>query len=455
MALPEGRKRHELLKRWYVRVILRWLGPGDHPIRDRFLEDADRILGHFPASLDADLEPIDRIRSWLYRRGDRAGLDALRELDRTVKLGVDPVRTVDWDAGTLLVTVTGTLLAGERPYPLRSVDGRLGIDLSKAGLPDLPPDDVTGIDDRLGAALVDLGVRGRKSGVEWPMPDRAPLVADDELRLTFRVAARIALRDGRLAAWLRSDPTAGDEIFDARLHLTGLGYERIDPVRADGLVERPALIDGLPAVPYQTNDGRLALDLSRLGEGRRLLRLARVDPAASRVEQGEDGQLQLRLGLTGLHTAGDSTVDGALSYESSAPATLTADATRERAEVRFRPDAGDSFSLLARFQDRWSPTGSALSLTGDAPAIAALPAPARTSRGRARGAGRPEHGHSEHQDPRHGHPAHRKRHRRVELGPARGHGRRHRRPSGRLSRGGLDRAVDPRPRIGPRDSGLR
>ncbi len=375
MALPEGRKRHELLKRWYVRVILRWLGPGDHPIRDRYLDDAERILSHFPISLDADLEPIDRIRSWLFRRGDRAGLDALRELDRTVKLGVDPVRTVDWDAGTLLVDVTGTVLAGDRPYPLRSADGRLGIDLSLAGLPDLPPDDVTAIDDRLGEARVDLGLRGRKSGVEWPMPDRAPLVVDEDLRLTFRVAARIALRDGRLPAWLRSDPAAGDEIFDARLHLTGLGYERIDPVRADALVERPALIDGLPAVPYQTNDGRLAFDLTRLGEGRRLLRLARVDPEASSATRPDDGPVELRLAVTGLHTAGESTLDGVLAYESSSPATLTADATRERAELRFRPAAGDTVSLVARFQDRWSPTGAEVTSTEAGPTIAGLAEP--------------------------------------------------------------------------------
>lgn len=368
-ALPDGPKRRALLKRWYVRVILRWLGPGDHPVRDRYLADADRLLRHFPESTDADLEPIDRVRSWLYRRGDRAGLDALRERDRTVKLGLDPVREVGWDRGTLRVTISGRLQAGEDPYPIaEGTDGPV-IDLTGVGLPDLPPESATRLGD-LAATLVDLGLRGRRSGVEWPMPGGTPLRLDADRRLSFTLAARIELGPGGgpLRGWL--DGGEGDEIFDARLHLTGLGYERIDPVRTEGLAERPALIAGLPVVPYRTNDGRLALDLTRLGEARRLLPLTRVDPTSSRVEPD-----RVRLALTGLHTDGDSELTGTIGYESSAPAELVAEPDRP-AELRFRPEPGDGFAVLARFQDRWAPLRAELDLAASPPAVRPLPEPA-------------------------------------------------------------------------------
>lgn len=368
-ALADGPKRRALLKRWYVRVILRWLGPGDHPIRDRYLSDADRLLRHFPETMDADLEPIDRVRSWLYRRGDRAGLDALRERDRTVKLGLDPVREVTWQRGALRVVITGRLQAGDDPYPVAvGADGPV-IDLTGAGLPDLPPESVTRLGD-LAATVVDLGLRGRASGVEWPMPGGVPLRLDAERRLTFTVDARIDLGPGGgpLRGWL--DGGEGDEIFDARLHLTGLGYERIDPVRAEGLAERPALIAGLPAVPYRTNDGRLAVDLTRLGEARRILPLTTVDPAASRVRPD-----QVRLGLTGLHTYGDTELTGTVGYESSAPAELVAEPDRP-AELRFRPESGDTFALHARFQDRQTPLRAELDLAAEPPVVRPLPEPA-------------------------------------------------------------------------------
>ncbi|GAB3757822.1 glycosyltransferase family 2 protein [Microlunatus parietis] len=382
-ALPDGPKRRALLKRWYVRVILRWLGPGDHPIRDRFLSEADRLLRHFPVGMDADLEPIDRVRSWLYRRGDRAGLDALRERDRTVKLGLDPVREVAWDRGVLRVMIKGRLQAGDEPYPVaEGTDGPI-IDLAGAGLPDLPPESATRLGD-LAATVVDLGLRGRNSGVEWPMPGGTPLRLDAERRLTFTVAARIELGPGGspLRGWL--DGGEGDEIFDARLHLTGLGYERIDPVRADPLrqaqdgastgsghgFEVPALIAGLPAVPYRTNDGRLAVDLTRLGEARRILPLTRIDPAASRVRPD-----RVRLGLTGLHTYGDTELTGTVGYESSAPAALVAEPDRP-AELRFRPEPGDTFAVHARFQDRQTPLRAELDLAAEPPVVRPLPEPA-------------------------------------------------------------------------------
>ncbi|MFC7622004.1 glycosyltransferase family 2 protein [Microlunatus sp. GCM10028923] len=368
-ALPDGPKRRALLKRWYVRVILRWLGPGDHPVRERFLSDADRLLRHFPAAMDDDLDPIDRVRSWLYRRGDRAGLDALRERDRTVKLGLDPVREVDWDRGELRVTISGRLQAGDDPYPVAAgADGPV-LDLTGVGLPDLPPESATRLGD-LAATLVDLGLRGRGSGVEWPMPGGTPLRLDADHRLTFTVAARIDLGPGGspLRGWL--DGGEGDEIFDARLHLTGLGYERIDPVRAEGLTERPALIAGLPVVPYRTNDGRLALDLTRLGEARRILPLTRVDPAASRI-----GPDRVRLSLTGLHTSGNSELTGTIAYESSSAAELVADQDRP-AELRFRPEPGDTFAVLGQFQDRWAPLRAELDLAAAPPAVRQLPEPA-------------------------------------------------------------------------------
>jgi hypothetical protein len=131
---------------------------------------SDVFARHVPAELDARLPVLKRLRAQALRQGDRPRFDAVQEWRSELgfDLGTDAVSLAD---GQLRLAVTGRCRRG-------AVGGAVALDRPSTGPATLPGDEkISGSDaDRalLDADLgtVELTIRHRNSGVEWPIPDQ-------------------------------------------------------------------------------------------------------------------------------------------------------------------------------------------------------------------------------------------------------------------------------------------
>lgn len=258
IALPPGRRRDEMLKRSYVRVVLFRLAAGDSALRQLLRREADTILTLFPPSLDTMLEPVDRARSALLRAKAWAAFDALRDLlDRfTLRM---PSASAEWVDGELVVSAAGFVeVRGGAPYPLARRDGRWHLDLQGVTTAQPLPAAATDVEDSLARAWVELSVYGRESGVEWPVPCTGTVeIRDGDVpTLAFSVRGRIDPAVAAMGAPLEAGP------WDVMVQFGALGHEVRRRVPVLGMVSTETFAEGRRARAYAAGPGNLAVQVS-------------------------------------------------------------------------------------------------------------------------------------------------------------------------------------------------
>jgi hypothetical protein len=262
-ALPPGGRRDELLKRPYVRVVLARLS-ADNGFRSRFRSDAAEIASHFPPSLDPLLEPVDRLRSALFRRQDWATLNRLSPFYVGFTLRMRDT-TARWEEGGLRVRTEGTMVLGDgTPYPVERSAGGIRLRLP-VGIPERQDAAVVDLDEALTRAYVDLSVHAAGSGVEWPVPSTFSFEVVGEgadCTLEFRVEGLLDPRTGAMGRELDAD------LWDVMVQFSAFGHEVRRRVPTAGLPDQPAVFAGRPAVARSVAPGNLAVDLTSAAEDR-------------------------------------------------------------------------------------------------------------------------------------------------------------------------------------------
>jgi glycosyltransferase involved in cell wall biosynthesis len=243
--------RDVLLRRWYGRVILDRLPAAPAHMRARIHADADRLLAYFPARLDAGLSHRHRLYSALFRARDVEGIARLADSERElhVAAAVDMVR---WEGRTLMVQAHGSLRLGEgESFPLRLVD-KIPTRVLPAGVE--VDGAVLDLADDARSAHVELSVRGRRSGVEWPVPGEGRVVCTDGVDVT--VGGEVSAGTGAYGAPLP------DDLWDIRVRVDAFGYHRQLRAPAPDGQDRPLPGKRLGVVKA-TAENTLALDLRR------------------------------------------------------------------------------------------------------------------------------------------------------------------------------------------------
>lgn len=262
-ALLPGPRRDELLKRPYVRVVLVRMS-SDNGFRSRFRTDAAEIASHFPPSLDRLLEPVDRLRSALFRRQDWATLNRLSPFYVGFTLRMRDT-TARWEEAGLRIRTTGAMVLGDgTAYPVERRDGGIRLRLP-VGIPERQDEAVVDLDDALTRAYVDLSVHARSSGVEWPVPATFAFEVVGEgadCTLEFRVEGVLDPRTGAMGREL------DDDLWDVMVQFSALGHEVRRRVPASDMPDQPAVFAARAAVASSVAPGNLALDLTPAAESR-------------------------------------------------------------------------------------------------------------------------------------------------------------------------------------------
>jgi glycosyltransferase involved in cell wall biosynthesis len=283
-------KKDALILFWYsTRMLQKLWGYWFEDWEDAYRDEAIRVIGELaakrvPAQLDHRLEPLERRRADLLRRGDHATIIALAEVDHRVRLRVD-ASSVAWTDAGLRVHLSGTLVdRHDEPLRLDSVDGGLFWRNDPDRAYDLRPS--------LDRATVDLFVRQHKVGTEWyalqPAPMTATATADG---VVVEVSASFVL-----------DPTSlvfGDALDDGPwsiyVHARGLGYSSRRRLSDDA--SAGAILDGLPVVVSPNHKGQTILSV---GTTPRLFRVA----VGSASVSGTGAQARIEVELPGVHVRG-------------------------------------------------------------------------------------------------------------------------------------------------------
>lgn len=241
-----------------------------------------RVLAtHAPPALDERLGVMRRVRVQALRAGDTEHFNALQaarlELDIEVR-----AEAATWAAGALLVHATATLRSTGRTR-VRSAGSDqtwqldLGADLN-ARVDALSGDRARLLGER-DLGRVELTVRHRESGVEWPVPcivsRRDQPGPDGELVPGLRVEGRVDPTNGTFGQRL------DDGIWDVLARAEFLGEGATGAVRFAG---RPPggspRLDLRTARAYVTKGGKLALQLTPAPTGATLDKGARVTGAS-------------------------------------------------------------------------------------------------------------------------------------------------------------------------------
>ncbi|MGN6610886.1 MAG: glycosyltransferase [Angustibacter sp.] len=238
------------------------------------------VVEHLPPRLDAQLPALKRLRVQALRDGDRTRFDRLQKV-RTGFTFPPRATSVHWDGDRLVVEAAAELLgAGDGPLRLARQGEHLLLPL---------PGDLAATDDdrRLlaeEAGTLELTIRDRATGLEWPLPcEQQVEVADTAgAGATTAVTCRAEI-DVRSAVF--GEPL-GPGTWDilARVQFLGENVLRRLPLGDARLPETgPAELAGLSV--RVTGGGNLSLTLSPDAAGR---------PTASEVGWDAD-RLRVRL----------------------------------------------------------------------------------------------------------------------------------------------------------------
>jgi len=311
---------------------------------------ADELL---PASLDAGLSPPQRVRATLLRAGRLDDLLAYVEHQARIKARVR-LTGLSWTAdGELELALEGSLRDGDGPVTYVRSDAELRLtEPSYAGGAPVGVRVDTGTSP-LRSGSLQLVLRRRADSEEWPVPVRSTQAQDESGALvsaSYRGTGRFdprTLGGGRLL-------TPGVWDLYAKVGQTGWSKEaRLGSLRADDVVARPAVLDGLAFVPYWTETyDNLSLDV-RAG-ATAFVRAARPSVSV------DDGRLDVRLDFVG-----EPPAELRLVFD-GATVPLTASGSSLRGALPDGPDGRFPLSLLAG-ADWWTapvPIGAELVRSG-------------------------------------------------------------------------------------------
>ena len=248
----------EIRIRWYTRIVLARLRSGPSPMRDRIHRDVEEILAHFPASLDDLLPGTYRLLSALYRQHNWPALDVLRTTERGVRLEVDESFCA-WSSGKLRVRASGRLTQSSAAYPLRESDPGVFDRVVPAIVAEAVDAAVLDVTSDLAAARVEISVRGRESGVEWPIASNGHIFVGyqgGEPTVRFTVSGEIDPLAAAFGVGLEHD------VWDVRVRSDLLGFDLQSDIAWTGRPQ-PAIVSGLPVVAHQTGRDTLGLDVGQ------------------------------------------------------------------------------------------------------------------------------------------------------------------------------------------------
>ncbi|GAA3672366.1 glycosyltransferase [Arthrobacter ginkgonis] len=387
LALPDSDPRKDvLLRRWYrSRILERVAGYGRYSTTDRkrFTARFDRLLEHFPERIDAGLQPPERLRSYLLRRGHHVRLLELSRLDAGIRVAPE-VRDVRWARGVLQVAVDAILLDGAgAPLPFarrgRNGDEVAGAEgaggrhavradpLAGALFRNLPESIVSGVPEEVlahypAAAAVEPVIRSRETDVDWLLQGRSRVDAS-RLGPALAVRAEVVFELDPETAAYGSRLDGG--VWDIFVRITGLGYGATHRVRTTWDPGRPALLNGRSAIPYRTQGGALALDLESFAR----TAVGSARPRKQDLAQDSAPGEPLVLRLPAVHVSGDTRLAGSVEAgpvgtdgsraggngKVTYPAQLVGERGTARVEIS-APAGLDLTESRMRFEDRWSTT---------------------------------------------------------------------------------------------------
>ena len=212
---------------------------------------------HIPAEWDALADPWEYPRA-VALRADRPDLLALLHRFYATFSGRTQALGLRWLDGTLQLDVEARwYLADGSPLAFERRGDRLVLPLPDqlAEILDEPWVDVT---DVLAKYFLVVGARSRTDLVTWQLPLDQTLHTDPlaDGRVGLRITGRATFDPATLAMGRPADP----DVWDVLAVTRWAGLARTGGLKFEGDAE-PALIEGRPAVAYETNKGNLAVDL--------------------------------------------------------------------------------------------------------------------------------------------------------------------------------------------------
>lgn len=212
---------------------------------------------HIPAEWDALADPWEYPRA-VALRADRPDLLALLHRFYATFSGRTQTLGLRWIDGTLQLDLEARwYLADGSPLAFERRGDRLVLPLPDqlAEILDEPWVDVT---DVLAKYFLVVGARSRTDLVTWQLPLDQTLHTDPlaDGRVGLRITGRATFDPATLAMGRPADP----DVWDVLAVTRWAGLARTGGLKFEGDAE-PALIEGRPAVAYETNKGNLAVDL--------------------------------------------------------------------------------------------------------------------------------------------------------------------------------------------------
>jgi hypothetical protein len=336
-----GPARDRLLVRWYSTKVLgfieRSVSRWEPERRAALLRITSELARTRFADVDPYLPPVRRVLSCLLRTGRLEDLETLTEALAGVT--ADPrVLRAQWSDGELVVQVSLALrYADGRPVRFATGGGRF------RWLPELVedlPQDLVDVTGELGEVSVSAIVHLRGGGTPHPAQVEGGLALSGDgcsglAQLGGAVTLHLAPRTADYGRPLDSGR------WYVRVSTGALGISTTDHVTIHpDLLPPPALLTGLPVVPYSTVLGKLALAVA----SEEVALVARALPAPRNVHlPAEVTGARLVVDLPRLHAHGDGQRHGTLRIGGlSLPATLVAEAGVARLESSFgvRPGRG-------------------------------------------------------------------------------------------------------------------
>jgi Glycosyltransferases involved in cell wall biogenesis len=374
-----GPQRDRMLAKWYRTKVLGFIGRSvarwEPERREALLRVTTKLAVTRFADVDPYLPPVRRLLSHLLRTGR---LDDLETLSRALTgvTAAPRVRQARWSAGELVVEVA---------LELRYADGR-PVQFATEGdqVRWVLPEPIKDVPERLldvtasvGALSVSALLHHRASGTHHPVEVEGGLVLTDENPDLARIGGTVTLRLAPGTADFGGPLGSGR--WYLRVSTSGLGANSSDPVAVDGhLLPAPALLTGLPVVPYASISAKLALAVA----SPEVALVARALPGPGDVHLAADVTgSRLVVDLPRLYAHGDGRRPGRLRLGGlPLPATLIAEGGAARVESWFSALPGQS-GLELELDGTSTPLKVALNVAPDGTVRPVRPDPKRSRTG--------------------------------------------------------------------------
>ena len=330
-----GPERDRLLAAWYRTKVLRRINRSvtrwEPDRRAALLRVTTELAARRFADVDPYLPPMRRVLSHLLRTGRMDDLESLTEAITGVS-ATPRVHGTRWSDGDLVVDVA---------LSLRYADGR-PVQLARRGdqvhwvLPeplDDIPDDLLDVTDAVAEVRVNAIVHNRSDGNYHRLEmDSGLSLTDDDTSGLAELAGIVTLRMAPQTA--NFGGPLGSGRWHVRVHAAGLGLSTADMLAVErDQLPPPALIGGLPVVPYRSRSGDLAMAVASRDVA--LIARALPEPADVHVSATATGA-RLVVDLPRLKSHGDAKRSATMLLAGlPLPATLVSEDGAARIESWF------------------------------------------------------------------------------------------------------------------------